>query len=235
MSKPDVILFDIDDTLYSSAECHKNALIEVLTEISKNHNIKIRQAKDLYISSKKSVKLCLGNTASSHSRLIYFQRMLEMLNITNVPALSVMYEDHYWSKYISLIKKNQKLIELFKLIKDNSIKIGIITDLTASIQFRKLIHLGISPFINAIVTSEESGQDKPNCTCFSLMDEKINPSRKHFIYWMIGDHIIKDLKGAKAELNAITFHMSNVKPQEDHDFINHTLSDITELFSYINK
>ena len=157
----------------------QNALLEVLTEISNNHNIQLQQAKDLYISSRKSVKLCLGNTASSHSRLIYFQRMLEMCDIANIPALSIMYEEHYWSKYISSIKKNQKLIELFKLIKDNSIKIGIITDLTASIQFRKLIHLGISPFINAIVTSEESGQDKPNCTCFSLMDEKINPSRRN--------------------------------------------------------
>ena len=67
------------------------------------------------------------------------------------------------------------------------------------------------------------------------MDEKINPSRRNFIYWMIGDHIIKDLKGAKAELNATTFHVSNAKPKAGQNFINHTLSDITELLSYIPK
>ena len=52
---------------------------------------------------------------------------------------------------------------------------------------------------------------------------------------MIGDHIIKDLKGAKAELNATTFHVSNAKPKKMSKFINHTLSDITELLSYIPK
>lgn len=41
MPNHNVILFDIDDTLYSSEKCRSNALSDVLLEISKNHNIQL--------------------------------------------------------------------------------------------------------------------------------------------------------------------------------------------------
>ena len=74
---------------------------------------------------------------------------------------------------------------------------------------RKLIKLGVSSYINAIVTSEESGQDKPNFVCFSLINEKLNWHHSRLNYWMVGDNVEKDLKGSKIELDATTFLISN--------------------------
>ena len=44
----------------------------------------------------------------------------------------------------------------------------IVTDLTAQIQFRKIVYFGLDRYFDFVVTSEEAGQDKPNAAPFEL-------------------------------------------------------------------
>lgn len=209
LSKPDIILFDIDDTLYKTVNVHNIALSKSLSEFANLCGLGKDEINQLFENSKNSVKLVLGTTAASHSRLLYFQRMLETIGLDDIPKKSIYLEQLYWDTYIENIQKDNRLIKIFELIRENSIKIGIVTDLTAHIQMRKLIKLGVSSYINAIVTSEESGQDKPNFVCFSLINEKLNWHHSRLNYWMVGDNVEKDLKGSKIELDATTFLISN--------------------------
>ena len=100
---------------------------------------------------------------------------------------------------------------------------------------KKLIKLNISTFIDVLVTSEESGQDKPNFDCFSLINEKINPQFKLLNYWMVGDSIIKDLKGAKIELNATTFQMKKYinNDIQNSECVDLSISDINQILDYL--
>ena len=53
------------------------------------------------------------------------------------------------------------------------IKIAICTDLTAQIQHRKIMQLGLVPYIDVLVTSEEAGSEKPNERIYELTFAKL--------------------------------------------------------------
>lgn len=237
LSKPDVILFDIDDTLYSSASAHLAGLDRVFAHFSGKYQLKYSEVRCLFENSKRAVKLVLGQTAASHSRLLYFQRMLESIQVEDIPESSLELEEAYWSVYVESIARDDQLIRIFGDIVRQSIKIGIVTDLTAQIQMRKLIKLGVSRYINAIVTSEESGQDKPNFICFSLINEKLSPHHLKLNYWMVGDSIDKDLRGSKVELDATTFLVRDNTDEEMQPMgsdVDVVLNDIYAIQKYIS-
>ena len=71
-----------------------------------------------------------------------------------------------------------------------------VTDLTAEIQFRKLMKLNLENKIKFIVTSEEVGIEKPNKKMFEKALEKLNLKADQVI--MIGDSMSKDILGGEA-------------------------------------
>ncbi len=68
-----------------------------------------------------------------------------------------------------------------------------ITDLTAHIQFRKIVYFDLDEYFDYVVTSEEAGLDKPNSASFKMLLEKlkINPDN----IWIIGDCATSDIYG----------------------------------------
>ena len=94
----------------------------------------------------------------------------------------------------------------------------------------KLIHLLISLdlqkkcYFDHIVTSEETGADKPNESMFKLSLEKMKPEGTCF--WMIGDNPISDIKGSRESIGAITF-------QKIHDDLNENWIVIAEAIQTI--
>ena len=77
-----------------------------------------------------------------------------------------------------------------------NIPICCVTDLTADIQFRKLMKLNLENKIKYIVTSEEVGIEKPNKKIFEKALEKLNLKSNQVI--MIGDSAPKDILGGEA-------------------------------------
>ena len=71
------ILFDLDDTLYDRKGRHPKALRTVYYEFNKHHKIAYRNFLKLYTSSKQKIHQALSGTASSHNRMLYFQRVIE--------------------------------------------------------------------------------------------------------------------------------------------------------------
>ena len=76
---PDGILFDTDNTLYPYDPAHNAAFEALINKLSKNFSIEKNQFVKFYNEARKDVKERLGSTASSHSRLLYIQRMLEKM------------------------------------------------------------------------------------------------------------------------------------------------------------
>jgi len=79
---------------------------------------------------------------------------------------------------------------------------AIVTDLTAQIQFRKVVYFGLDHCFDYIVTSEEAGFDKPHEAPFRIALEKMRP--KGDCVWMIGDDSVTDMRGAREKINAVT-------------------------------
>ncbi len=202
MRLPDAILFDTDNTLYAYAPAHAAAMRAVQHKVTTTFSIVGADFVNAFNEARKQVKSRLKGTASSHSRLLYMQRMLEILGLGSQVLLALDFEQTYWRTF--LINAN-----LFDGVKDalDDIRIlgiptAIVTDLTAQIQFRKVIYFGLDHYFDYIVTSEEAGYDKPHHAPFLIAVEKMQP--KGDCIWMIGDNPIKDIKGARDKINAIT-------------------------------
>ena len=80
--------------------------------------------------------------------------------------------------------------------------------------------------------------DKPYFEAFSLINYKLNKNWESYNYWMVGNDSIKDLKGAKIELDATTFLIGDIEKSDRRtglEFIDYNLNQIEDLCEYIAK
>lgn len=200
---PQVVVFDIDDTIYDYESNHDAALEKVKKEYTNFFKVSSDEFDNTYYLAKNFVKSTLGDTASSHNRLLYFQKMSEIFGLGPQILKSLELEHIYWREFLRGAHLYDNVLDFLELLRHENIKINFLTDLNSQIQFRKLIHFQIEDYVDAIVTSEESGVDKPARKNYQLLTTKNQDLDLH--YWVIGDNISKDIDGAKniSSVNAI--------------------------------
>lgn len=203
--KPDLIIFDFDNTLYDYDYANNAAIKEFLDKCSQIFSLKKKIILLNFNKARAQIKKQLGKTASSHNRLLYMYRMLEILNLKSQINSALELERIYWRSFISNMKIFPNVINFLDQLRILDIKCALLTDLTSDIQFRKISALGLEKYFDYVVTSEESGADKPNKQSFELLLKKTKILPKNEI-WMIGDSIVNDIYGAKKNLKAKTFY-----------------------------
>lgn len=199
---PDAILFDTDNTLYPYDPAHDAAMKAVRDKVIRTFSIEPSHFDEAFYKARKEIKSRLKHTASSHSRLLYMQRMLEIIGLGSQVLLALDFEQTYWRTFLSNAILFDEVKELLDDIRLAGIPTAIVTDLTAQIQFRKIVYFGLDSCFDYIVTSEEVGFDKPHAAPFQIALEKTNP--KGSCIWMIGDNPINDIEGARKTIGAVT-------------------------------
>lgn len=199
---PDAILFDTDNTLYPYDPAHKVAQSAVRDKAVRTFSITEHEFDHAFNQARQEVKTRLKHTASSHSRLLYLQRMLELMGLGSQVLLALDFEQTYWRTFLCNAVLFEDVKELLDDIRLLGIPTAIVTDLTAQIQFRKIVYFGLDHYFDYIVTSEEAGFDKPHAAPFQLAVEKMRP--KGSCIWMIGDNPVNDIRGAKEKIDAVT-------------------------------
>lgn len=205
---PDAFLFDTDNTLYPYKSAHAAAQQAVREKVVKTFSITTDDFDKAFVEARAQVKTRLKNTASSHSRLLYLQRMLEIMGLGSQVLLALDFEQTYWRTFLSNAVLFDGVKELLDDIRLLGIPTAIVTDLTAQIQFRKVVYFGLDHYFDYIVTSEEAGFDKPHEAPFQLALEKMRPKGDRI--WMIGDNPVNDIRGAREKINAVTLQKEHV-------------------------
>jgi HAD superfamily hydrolase (TIGR01549 family) len=199
---PDAILFDTDNTLYPYGPAHAAAQRAVREKVVNTFSIKPEDFDKAFKEARQQVKTRLKLTASSHSRLLYLQPMLEIMGLGSQVLLALDFEQTYWRTFLSNAVLFDEVKELLDDLRLLGIPTAIVTDLTAQIQFRKVVYFGLDYYFDYIVTSEEAGFDKPHEAPFKIALEKMRP--KGDCIWMIGDNPINDIRGGREKINAVT-------------------------------
>jgi HAD superfamily hydrolase (TIGR01549 family) len=199
---PDAVLFDTDNTLYPYDPAHIAAQEAVKRKVMSTFSISAADFDSAFSEARKQIKTRLGQTASSHSRLLYLQRMLEIMGLGSQVLLALDFEQTYWRTFLANADLFDDVKELLDDLRLLGIPTAIVTDLTAQIQFRKVVYFGLDHYFNYIVTSEEAGFDKPHAAPFQIALEKMQP--KGDCIWMIGDNPVNDIRGGREQINAIT-------------------------------
>lgn len=184
------ILLDIDNTLYDYQSAHESGLNKTIGFASSKTGISMKKLYLFYAKARQKTHENLKGTAASHDRLIYFQCMLEDLGLS--PFLAPELNRVYWNEFLRNIKPGKGVVEFLELNKE--IKICIVSDFNAAIQYEKIKILGIEKYISSVVTSEEVGKDKPNEEIFKKAISKLGIRKADIC--MIGDDYDKDILGA---------------------------------------
>lgn len=190
------VIFDIDNTLYDFDEANEYGMQAVMSYCSDHFGIQTTQFNEFYSKAWRIANERIGiDTAALHNRLIRFQCMLELIGKPPVMHARILFH-LYWDTMLAHAKPSCGVIELVRDLHKRQICIGIGTDMTADIQYRKLEVLGMAPYVDMIVTSEEAGVEKPQRKFFELCVNKAGCLANECVF--IGDNIQKDVNGAIA-------------------------------------
>ena len=194
IAQPKAVIFDTDNTRYPYMPAHNEATREVENKVEKLLGIEKLIFRKAFKEARIEIKSRLGNVASSHSRLLYMQRTIEKLQLGTRILMTLDLEQTYWRTFLSNCKLFPGVLDFIYLLKSKGVITANITDLTAQIQFRKLVYFGLDEFFDYVVTSEEAGADKPDSRPFNVALEKLKLNPKDI--WMIGDSASNDMVGA---------------------------------------
>ena len=192
---PRAIVFDTDNTLYAYAPPHAKATAAVEEKAVRLLGVDMASVREAFAQARDEVKQHLGRTASSHSRLLYFQRGIEILGRKTQLVITLDLEQTYWRTFLSHCELFPGVRDFLLALRSRGIGTAIITDLTSQIQFRKIIYFGLDDCFDYVVTSEEAGADKPDAAPFRLAVTKLGLDPKDI--WMIGDEPASDVAGAR--------------------------------------
>src|SRR5690606_29886087 len=229
---------DTDNALYHYDPAHAAAQMAVRNKVVSKFSITPESFDKAFEEGRSQVKTRLKHTASSHSRLLYLQRMLENMGLGSQVILAVDFEQTYWRTFLSHANLFDDVKGLLDDIRLLGIPTAIVTDLTAQIQFRKVVYFGLDNYFDYIVTSEEAGFDKPHEAPFQIALEKMRP--KGDCIWMIGDNPVNDIQGGREKINAVTLqklhhgiHVGLGESAPDAAF--HEFKDLRKLIADLGK
>ena len=233
VQRPSCVLLDFDNTLYDYASCNRAGMEAARGLAQSLLNIVPADFDQCFADARSELKARLGPTASSHSRLLYFQRTVERAGFASQPFVVLQLEQAFWRAYLDAASLFPQAMDFLDDLRISGTPTVILTDQTAQIQMRKMILLGIDRAVDWIVTSEEVGQDKPSSLGFELALAKIGGVEGPV--WFIGDDVDCDLAGARQVLGAVTLHKvaAGVTPPASPlvDAVFSDFADLRKLFA----
>jgi HAD superfamily hydrolase (TIGR01509 family) len=186
-----------------------------------------------YFKARSQIKEDLTHTAASHNRYLYIQRTLENIGLQFSPDLVYKATQVYWDHVINNMSLFPFVEIVLKRVKLNNMITGVVSDLTADIQIKKLEALGIAQYIDYLVTSEEALADKPDPRPIKLLLEKMELNNSEVV--LIGNNPKTDIQGARnSGIDSVLFDYYDKYPNFIGNRIN-KFSDLLNMFNIENK
>ena len=189
------VIFDLDNTLYNFDAANEFGIRALAAYTEPVFGWDYPKMKDLYEESREKLTERMGDVGSAHNRLLRFQNLLEEKKLPLHPHALEMAKA-YWRGVLDNMALSPGAREIMEELRRMGIRIGLGTDMTAYMQYEKLIRLGLMEYMDFIVSSEEAGTDKPGNAFFMLCARKAGCLPGECLF--IGDNIIRDYGGASA-------------------------------------
>ncbi len=190
------VIFDIDGTMYDYDTCHRQA-IHVLEQYAADElSLPQGEFRRLLKEGDRLMVSRMGSSgASIHNRLIRFQCTLELAGRPVFPYAMKMYHA-YWDTLLGAVRRYDGLADWMAQLHAQGIGIGVASNMTAYMQYRKLETMELGSLIDWVVTSEEAGSEKPELRIFEQCITKSGAAPGECLF--VGDSMEYDVAGAAA-------------------------------------
>ncbi|WP_265108348.1 HAD family hydrolase [Halosolutus halophilus] len=223
------VLFDFDDTFYPYPPCNragKDAARETALELGYEFDTESFEA--FYQTGRRNVKREVPGTAASHERYLYFKAAIEEHTGTAKPDDALALGNAYWNAYFEAMELFPGVEDTLAALREAGIDVAIVTNLTTRIQLEKLDRLGLGPDIDLLLTSEETGREKPGAVMFTLPLVRLDRRASETV--MVGDDVAADVVGANAVgLETVLFNADPDDPLEGQREPDHRIDAFAEL------
>jgi HAD superfamily hydrolase (TIGR01549 family) len=190
------VLFDLDDTLYD----HQYGSRTALTALYDGYTC-FQQTPFAELERQHSDLL-----EHYHLRVLSGEMTLDQARFARFSDLLACYAgesslvDEVWKRYRKTYLASEQLVSgavaLLERLREEGLKIGLVTNNTVAEQTGKLKRLGLESLIDVLVISEAAGFPKPDPRIFALALEQLGCAPDETI--MIGDSWSADIAGARA-------------------------------------
>lgn len=195
------VMLDLDNTLYAYNPVHQHALDMCADRFAFDFgSISKAEFKICYRAHRDQVTKRLAPQGACRSRLLAFQGVFEELGIRKGWLLAKEYADLYWASFIRKMEIDPGAQRFLDACVESSVPICLVTDMEVDIQVLKLQRLGLEDRIDFVVSSHETGKEKPDAVIFAAAFDKLRklvPDLKVGECIMIGDSEEKDIGGAQ--------------------------------------
>ena len=225
------LVFDVDDTLYEQIVPFENAYKSLF-----DMDIDMEQFYLLsrYYSDVKFEASRNGEMTMDEYHIYRIQEAARDLGVflTDEQALNMQKE---YKKNQQKLQMSNITISILELVKENNVKLGIITNGPSEHQWSKVKALGIERWIDKenIIVSGDYSINKPDVRIFEIMQEKLQLPNDSLYY--VGDSLENDIIGANnAGWKAIWINRYKKKTSKELDIYKIAENNI-KLFEIIKK
>lgn len=187
--KYDVLLFDLDDTLFDFSETEKHALNNSFHAYGMPNGIMDYRASYKEISSGLWNDLENGHVTLADLKIERFKRLFLQYKLPLNP-------EDFSQTYIENLGKQVHIFDGAQSMLENlsSYRLVILTNGFQDVQHARIALSSLKHTFEEIITSEESGYQKPQSEIFEYAFKKLRLSNKENVL-MIGDSLTSDIQG----------------------------------------
>src|SRR5579862_837797 len=197
MPQTRAVLCDLDDTLFDHWRCTRGALMELralesslagwpLEELERHH----RRALEAW-----HLRVLSGERSIDEARIGRFRELLTMAGADRAAERAVDVAAAYRRAYARTWHPVAGALDLAAAIKSAGVTLVIVTNNVVVEQRLKLSRCGLDPYVDALVTSEEIGAQKPDAAIFAAALDRAGASAADAV--MLGDAWHTDVIGAQ--------------------------------------
>lgn len=222
------VFFDLDDTLYAYPPCNeagKRAARETFLDLG--YDLSREAFEELYMEARREVKRDLAGTASAHERFLYFKRAIGIHTGTHRSGDALALGEAYWGAYVDRMELFDGVEETLAALQDAGLQVAIVSNLTTRIQLEKIRHLGIESYVDYLLTSEETGREKPSSVMFTLPMAHLSVTPSEVV--MVGDDPEADIEGGNALGLTTALFNRETDSLTGREAPDHHLTDIREV------
>lgn len=231
------IIFDFDDTLEEFRTTRDKAQLEVGEYIKKKYRIpKRRFSREFYGIDHHYTRIGPGKSPNLYDRHLWFSDFFRKHKIkasrNEIKKLSGL----YWEKVMKHVKLFPSTKSVLKKLKQ---KKAIISDSDGSKKrkVKRIKKLGIYNLIDLIITSDDTGINKPNRKFYDIIFRKFKIRPEECI--MVGDKPEVDLKLAKRlgmkTVWIVKGHWALMMKNRNFNYVDFKINNIKQLPKCVNS
>lgn len=192
------VLFDLDDTLFDHTHATHCALrqLQAFEPALSEWEIDALHREHAAILEELHVEVIYGRMTVDDARVERFRRLLELGAAADASGRAVTAARCYREAYERGWQPVAGASELLRALKSAGVWVGVVTNNIVSEQRKKLDRCDLGVCVDALVTSEEVGVQKPAAEIFQVALTHAHAMPREAV--MIGDNWTNDIEGARA-------------------------------------